>query len=188
MNYHILQLFGEDGAAEAVAPEAAVGEAPAAGETPAEPAEAPVQDAPEAASQPDPDAYDRALRYYAARSALARQQFAIWNQQAEEARADYPELDMNEQTKNPQFRRYLHAGLDVRSAYVLTNLQKIMEQNARQVEASIAQRMMVASTRPRENGGAAQASAVTVADVAGMSRKERQAIARRAAKGEKVRF
>jgi hypothetical protein len=95
---------------------------------------------------------------------------------------------MNEEVKNPLFRRYLHAGLDVASAYLLLHRQQILQNNAKQVESSIAQRMMVASTRPSENGGSGQASAVTNLDVASMTKKDRDAIRKRVARGERIRF
>ena len=183
MHRNILQLFGEDGAAEAAVPQTAPqGAEPQASEGPAPEAQA------DPAARQDPEAALRFQHYQAARNAIVRQQYDIWQQQAEAAKADYPDLNMNEEVKNPLFRRYLHAGLDVASAYLLLHRQQILQNHAKQVESSIAQRMMVASTRPSENGGSGQASAVTNLDVASMTKKDRDAIRKRVARGERIRF
>ena len=95
---------------------------------------------------------------------------------------------MNVEARNPQFRRLLHMGLDVGSAYLLVHRQEVLERSARQVEQKLAGRMMTASTRPSENGSAGGASAITRFDVASMSKADREAIRRRAARGERIRF
>jgi len=118
----------------------------------------------------------------------AQRQYAVWSEQADAAKETYPEFDMNVESQNPKFRQLLHAGLDVESAYLLLHREEILERNAREVEQRIAGRMMTAATRPSENGTAAQSGAVTRSDVASMSRADREAIRRRAARGERIRF
>lgn len=127
-------------------------------------------------------------RFLQNREAHIRSQYALWQQQADAAKETYPELDMNAESQNPQFRQLLHQGLDVASAYLLIHREEILERNAKEVEQRIAGRMMTAATRPSENGSAAQSSAVTRTDPAAMTRRERDAIRRRAARGEKIRF
>ena len=192
---HILQLFAGEVPAEAAATEEVSTSQSVAAEAPqsevksqAEQEQDPVRSAEADTEEEARQAQLRSQRYLATRDAFVRHQYAIWKQQAEQAKEEYPDLDMNQEAKNPQFRRYLHAGLDVASAYLLVHRQQVLEQNARQVESRIAQRMMAASTRPSENGSSGRASAVTRADIASMTRKEREAIRRRAARGERVRF
>ena len=41
------------------------------------------------------------------------QQYAVWADQAEKAKVKYPNLDLNVESQNPQFRQLLLAGIDV---------------------------------------------------------------------------
>ena len=180
---NLLQLFGEENA-------------PAAAETPADtgpPADARPDDAPESADPTEtPESAQQPTReelYRNLRNAALRQRFAAWHRQAEEAKQEFPGLDMAEAARNPRFRELLwNNGLDVASAYLLTHRQQEMERIARDVEQRIAGRMMSASTRPPENGAPGGAGGLSRYDVASMSRKDREAIRRRAARGERIRF
>lgn len=115
-------------------------------------------------------------------------QFSAWGQQAEAAKELYPELDMNVEVRDPEFRRMLLGGLDVSSAYLLRHRDEILAGKVKETEQRIAGRMMTAATRPSENGTAGQSGAVTRTDVASMSRADREAIRKRAARGERIRL
>lgn len=164
-----LQLFAEGGEGAAQAAEA--GQSPPGQETSGQ--------APE---QARPGPQDQA----------ANRQYALWAQQAEQARQLYPGLDMNVEAKNPRFRQLLRSGVDVASAYLVIHQQEIlpaaMRHTARVVEQKLVDKFLSGGVRPAENGISAQAPAVAKTDVSKLTREERAEIRKRAAMGEKIRF
>ena len=122
----------------------------------------------------------------------ANRQYAVWAQQAEQARQLYPNLDMNVESKNPRFRQLLRSGVDVASAYLVIHQQEIlpaaMRHTARVVEQKMVDKFLSSGGRPMENGISAQAPAVSKTDVSKLTKSERAEIRKRAAMGEKIRF
>ena len=122
----------------------------------------------------------------------ANRQYALWAQQAEQARQLYPGLDMNVEAKNPRFRQLLRSGVDVADAYLVIHQQEIlpaaMRHTARVVEQKLVDKLLSSGSRPVENGISAQAPAVSKTDVSKLTRAERDEIRKRAAMGEKIRF
>lgn len=122
----------------------------------------------------------------------ANRQYALWAQQAEQARQLYPGLDMNVEAKNPRFRQLLRSGVDVADAYLVIHQQEIlpaaMRHTARVVEQKLVDKFRASGSRPVENGISAQAPAVSKTDVSKLTRAERDEIRKRAAMGEKIRF
>lgn len=117
----------------------------------------------------------------------ADRQYAQWERQAVEARNRFPDFDMNREARNPMFRNLLHAGVDVATAYAALHSEDLMAANARELEQKLVNKFL-ASSRPGENGTGSASTAVTRTDVASMTRSEREAIRKRAAKGERIRF
>lgn len=120
------------------------------------------------------------------------QQYAKWEQQAEEARKRYPNLDLNVECQNPQFRQMLMAGVDVGSAYLVLHQDDIiagaMQHTAQTVKKKVANDIAAGSKRPAENGTSSQSGVVVKSDPSKLTREERREIIRRAARGERIEF
>lgn len=115
-------------------------------------------------------------------------QMGLWDQQAKQAREVYPDLDMNTECADPQFRRLLLQGLDVQTAYLVVHRQELMKQAADAGKQMLASHLAGAAARPSENGTTSQSASVSRFDVAAMTKKDREAIRRRAARGERIRL
>lgn len=134
---------------------------------------------------------NRNLKQDAHRKAAQQHVMAMvtaWKQQAEEARGTYPHLDMNIESKNPQFRRLLLSGLDVASAYLVTHKEELMKHAAEDARKNLVNNILATGIRPGENGTSGQSASVSRYDVASMSRADRESIRKRAARGERIRF
>ena len=122
----------------------------------------------------------------------ASQQMQVWEQQASEARKIYPNLDMNKEAKNPQFRQLLMAGIDVGTAYLAVHKDEVlggaMQHAAQTAAQKVANSVIANGSRPSENGMASQSAAVTKIDPSLMTREERRALIQRSARGENIRF
>lgn len=120
------------------------------------------------------------------------QQYAQWMEQAKQAKALYPSLDLNVEAKNPQFLRLLNAGVDVGTAYAVVHKDEIipaaMQYTAKTVEKKIADKIIANGARPTENGISSQSAAISKSDVSQLSKADRDEIRRRVARGEKIRF
>lgn len=122
----------------------------------------------------------------------AAQQMQVWEQQASEARKIYPNLDMNKEAKNPQFRQLLMAGIDVGTAYLAVHKDEVlggaMQHAAQTAAQKVANSVIANGSRPSENGMASQSAARTKLDPSLMTREERRALIKRSAGGETIRF
>ena len=122
----------------------------------------------------------------------AAQQYATWMQQAQEAKQIYPNLDLETEIKNPQFKRLLNAGVDVGSAYLVLHKDEVipaaMQHVAQTVEQKLASNIAANGARPTENGMRSQGASVVKSDVTQLSKLDRAEINRRVARGEKISF
>lgn len=122
----------------------------------------------------------------------AAQQYATWMRQAEEAKALYPNLDLDAEAKNPQFVRLLQAGVDVGSAYLVLHKDDIipaaMQHTAKTVEQKLVNAIAAQGLRPAENGMNAQGGSVVKNDVSKLNKADRAEINRRVARGERITF
>ena len=118
------------------------------------------------------------------------QQYAKWEQQAEEARKIYPNLDLNVESQNPQFRQLLMAGVDVGSAYLVLHREDVlagaMQHTAQTVKAKVANDIAAGSKRPSENGTSGQSGVVVKSDPSKWTRADRREVIKRAARGERI--
>ena len=73
-------------------------------------------------------------------------------------------------------------------AYRLAHYSDALQQTARTVEQGVVERIRQRSARPAENGTRPGGAAVTRADVASMTRAQREALERRAMHGVKISF
>jgi hypothetical protein len=122
----------------------------------------------------------------------AEQQYHRWIQQAEEARKLYPQLQLEQEVRNPGFSRLLELGLSVEEAFLLAHRHEIipaaMRHSAKTVAAKLANRIAANGQRPAENGMDARSASVVKDDVSKMSRAQREDLIRRARQGEIIRF
>ena len=117
-------------------------------------------------------------------------QYAAWEQQAEEARKLYPNLDLNIESQDPQFRQLLMAGVDVGTAYLALHRDEVlagaMQHTAKTVEQKLANKIVAGNSRPAENGASGQSAAVIKNDPSKWTKADRDEVRRRAARGEKI--
>ena len=94
--------------------------------------------------------------------------------------------------RNPQFRKLLKSGVSVPDAYLISHQEEVFMNAARMgvrlAEEKVNRRVEENRRRPRENGLSPAAPFVTRPNVSKMTRTDRLAIARRAAKGERIVF
>jgi hypothetical protein len=119
--------------------------------------------------------------------------YASWMNQAEQLKAVYPSFDLETEMRNPKFVDLLRVpSIDVRTAYEVLHKDEIipaaMQFTAQTVERKLANKIMANGARPSENGMNSQSAAVVKSDVSQLSKADRQEIARRVARGEKIRF
>lgn len=110
---------------------------------------------------------------------------------AEEAmiRRDVPGFSLRQELANPEMRRLMELpGMRMGDAYRLAHYSDVLQQTARTVEQGVVERIRQRSARPAENGTSPGGAAVTRADVASMTRAQREALERRAMHGVKISF
>ena len=122
----------------------------------------------------------------------ANKVYAQWMEQAEKAKAIYPNFDLRAEMQNPQFANLLRSNVDVRTAYEVIHKDEIipaaMHFTAKQVEQKITNKIIANGARPAENGNSSQSASVVKSDVSQLSKADRQEIIRRVQRGEKIRF
>lgn len=121
----------------------------------------------------------------------ASQLYAGWLEQAESAKAVYPNLDIRAEIQNPKFADLLRSNVDVKTAYEVVHKDEIIPA-AMQFAASTTQQKMVnniiAGGRPSENGAASSSPALVKADPSVWTKADRDEVIRRVARGEKIRL
>lgn len=116
--------------------------------------------------------------------------YGQWMRQAEDAKQMYPGLDLQAESRDPEFRKLLFAGVDVASAYLVRHKDEIipaaMHRAAKAVEQRLAGKLRTEGIRPPENGMRPQGASFARRDVTKMSKADRDAICARVAKGERI--
>jgi hypothetical protein len=118
--------------------------------------------------------------------------YAQWMEQAEEAKAVYPSLDLRAELQNPKFADLLRSNVDVKTAYEVLHKDEIipaaMHIAAKTAQQKLTNKIIANGARPAENGNASQSATVVKSDVSQLSKADRQEIIRRVQRGEKIRF
>ena len=86
------------------------------------------------------------------------------------------------------FVEQLHAQWAAEDAYRLAHYSDALRQTARTVEQGVVERIRQRASRPAENGTRPGSAAVTRADVASMTRAQREALERQALHGVQIKF
>lgn len=122
----------------------------------------------------------------------ANKLYASWMQQAEEVKKVYPGFDMRAEMQNPKFQDLLRSNIDVRTAYEVIHKDDIirgaMQFTAQTVESKIAKKIAANGARPTENGAGSGSAAIVKRDPSLWTREDRREVARRVARGEKIRL
>ena len=122
----------------------------------------------------------------------AEREVAAWMQQAQDAQRTFPGLDLATELKNPQFLGLLKSGVGVETAYFAIHHTELVPQAmqfaAKQVEQKVTNRILANGNRPTENGATSNSPAQVKSDVSLLTKADRAEIARRVARGEKIRF
>lgn len=128
------------------------------------------------------------------RKAAADRIYAQWMDQSEDAKRYYPGFDLQTELQaetRDRFLSLLRSGVDVRTAYEVVHKDELiggaMQYAARVTEQKTVENIRARGARPRENGGGSQASAVIVKkDPRQFTKKDRDEIARRVMRGERI--
>ena len=125
-------------------------------------------------------------------------QMAGWENEGEALKAFYPQFDLHKELAHPEtgerMLSLLSRGVDVRSAYEVIHMQELtagaMAKTAQVVQEKTVNNIRARGMRPQENGVGGSGAAVqqVAKSPAEMTRKERDAIARRVMRGERVTF
>lgn len=112
----------------------------------------------------------------------AHRDVEMWVQQAEAAKAIFPNLDLRQELDNPDFVELLQRGYDVKKAYTAAHIDEIMG-SAMQQAANSAREQTVNSIkangmRPSENGLKGVSTARTVSDMSTSTKEQRAALAK----------
>lgn len=111
-------------------------------------------------------------------------------QEADSVKAQYPGFDINEEMADENFVRMMRAGVPLKTCYEVAHHDEIisgaMQYTAQKVAEKVSAGIASNRNRPAENGGAGTPAAKPVTDVEHMTRAQRQALARRAANGERI--
>lgn len=115
-----------------------------------------------------------------------------WRRQAAAAKAVYPSLDLKTELSDPRFADLLRNNIDVKTAYEVIHKDEIipaaMQFAAKTATEKVAAGIASGASRPAENGTNPQSAAAVKLDVSKMTKAERAEIARRVARGEKIRL
>jgi len=122
----------------------------------------------------------------------AQQQLARWDEEGKKVKELYPTFDFRAEAANRDFLGLLRSGVPVQKAYELMHMDEIKESAARAAAQTAGERMKAniqrRAARPIENGTSSQSAVIVKNDVHSLSREDRAEIARRAQRGEKIRF
>lgn len=114
---------------------------------------------------------------------------ARWAAEEAAMRQTVPDFSLKAELQNPEMRRLMALpGMRMGDAYRLTHYSDALRQTARTVEQGVVERIQQRAARPAENGTRPGGAAVTRADVASMTRAQREALERQAMHGAKISF
>ena len=118
---------------------------------------------------------------------------AAWMQQSDKLKTIYPSFDLSTELQNAQFRQLLQSNVPVQTAYEVVHKDEIipaaMHFTAQKVTEKVANSVRAGQRRPAEGAMAGSGAAVNIkSDVSQLTRADREEIARRVARGEKIRF
>lgn len=122
--------------------------------------------------------------------------YAEWSMQADFARNEYPNLDLNAEMQNKDFFGLLTRGIDVKTAYQVIHQDEIVQnaistatqRTAQAVQQQTVNNIRSKGLRPNENAGSSQAGFTFKADPHKWTKADRAEIAKRVAGGEIIKL
>lgn len=122
--------------------------------------------------------------------------YAEWSMQADFAKNEYPNLDLNTEMQNKDFFGLLTRGIDVKTAYQVIHQDEIVQsaistatqRTAQAVQQQTVNNIRSKGLRPDESAGSSQAGFTFKADPHKWTKADREEIAKRVASGEKIRL
>ena len=118
----------------------------------------------------------------------AQQKLQKWYGEAEQVKAQYPGFDLSAEAKNPQFLSMLRAGVPVQHAYEVIHMDDIKagvaQTAAKRTEKQVVDGIRAKGARPQENGTSSQSAFTVKDDPSKWSKKDREEVIRRVARGE----
>ena len=108
--------------------------------------------------------------------------------QAEETKKFYKDFDIKKELENPEFRRLIRAGVSVKNAYEVLNIEGILDNNSREAERQVLDSIRHKTNRPVENGSELSGGILLSNGISKLTKKQRAELAKRAASGEKIEF
>lgn len=122
----------------------------------------------------------------------ADRQYADWVRQGDALKQVYPSFDLKAEVQNEQFLSLLRSGVPLQTAFEVVHKDEIlpaaMQFAARQAQQKVTDSIMAGQKRPAEGAMSNRATSVRKTDVTQLTRADREEIARRVARGEKIRF
>ena len=122
----------------------------------------------------------------------AQQKLAAWYAESEKVKELYPTFDFRKEAEDRDFLGLLRKGLSVQQAYEVRHMDEITANAARAAAQTAGQQMaakiQTKAARPKENGTSSQSAVIVKNDVHALSKADRAEQARRALRGEKIRW
>lgn len=122
--------------------------------------------------------------------------YAEWSMQADFARNEYPNLDLNAEMQNKDFFGLLTRGIDVKTAYQVIHQDEIVQnaistatqRTAQAVQQQTVNNIRSKGLRPNENAGSSQAGFTFKTDPHKWTKADRAEIAKRVLGGEIIKL
>lgn len=122
---------------------------------------------------------------------MAQRQVDAWQRQAQEIKAEYEDFDLEAELRNPVFKAMLKAGAPMKNAYEALHMGDIKAGVARKAgearEKQVTDNIRARGQRPTE-GGSSGAGITYSSDPSKLTARERDELARRAERGERITF
>lgn len=120
-------------------------------------------------------------------SRLRTQEFAKKiNAETEIVKQAYPDFDLSEALKNPQMKAMIKSGVPLKAAYEAMNIDSITARKVAAAEHKTVENIKSRAERPVEGGASAQTGVIKQNAAARLTRQEREALAQKAIRGEKI--
>jgi len=111
-----------------------------------------------------------------------------WNNQAKDLKKEYPDFDFQTWTQNKQFVDLLGAGISVKQAYELCDINNIKANVAKQMEQNVISNIQAKGKKISENGTKPSPGMTIKSSVSDLTKADRAEIARRAMLGDQIKF
>ena len=120
------------------------------------------------------------------------EQFAKWDSEIEAMQDKYPEFNFANEMRNPTFKALVDTGATFESAYRAIHAEEIISAGIARASASAEQnvvnRIAAKGNRPVESGAKPKGGTATPVGLENMSKADRDKIAERVLRGEKISF